>query len=131
MAEIPGADKKVALEDILGYKAETYLTEEETKLIKSAFGGRNGSKLLHVIRKIMTPTVLDLELPIEEMGKDMFLQRIDFVNLNAEETKAIVMGLQLSTKVLLGGLVQLKQMANISEESAADRASRMQKDSAK
>ncbi len=127
----PDEGKKVTIDEIVGYKADTYISEKEIKTIQSVFGGPQGKEILAILRKIMLPTVLDPNLPIEEMGKDMFMQRVDFTTLSVEESKAISMGLQLTIKTVLGGLIQLKQLAMIQEETAADKAERIARNSNK
>lgn len=131
MEQRPDDGKKASIEDIVGYKAETYLTEKEIKIIQSVFNGTQGKDILKIIRKIMMPSSLDPELPIEEMGKDMFMSKVDFVQLSVEESKAISMGLQLTTKIVFGGLIQLKQLAQIQEETPADKAARLARNSSK
>lgn len=131
MAEKPTQDEMASIEEIVGYKPETYLSDEEIEIIRTVFAGRQGAILMHILRKVLMPTVLDPDLPIEEMGKDMWLNQIDFKTLSADEAKAISMGLQMTTKAIFGSLIQLKQLALVKEESPEDRAARRRKNSAR
>ena len=119
----------VKLEDVLHYTPESYFSEDEMTLVRNTFNGATGNRLLKVIRKIMLPTIADPDLPIEEINKDVSLSGIDMMGLAAEHLKPIVLARQESIKFVIGGLIMLKQMANIKEETPANRAARRAKDS--
>lgn len=119
------------LEDIISYTPETYFSEEELELIRGVFNGPSGARLLKVIRKALLPTISDPDLPVEEMAKDIFMSAVDFRQMQVDEVKATAMGLQLTVKLIAGALMQLKNIANIQEESPQNREQRRRKDSAK
>ncbi|SRR6266446_7189549 len=123
--------KSATLKDVINYTPETYFSDDEITLVRNSFNGPQGVRLLKVIRKIFVPSISDPELPIEEMGKDFFMAAIDFKTLLADEVKPAVMGVQLAMKAVMGGFIQLKQIANIKEETAEERASRLAKNSTK
>ena len=120
---------KVRLEDVLHYTPESYFSDDELALIRNTFNGVTGSRLIKIIRKIMLPTISDPDLPIEEINKDAFLSGIDMSSTAAEHLKPIVLGRQEAIKFVIGGLIQLKQVANIKEETPANRQMRRAKDS--
>lgn len=120
---------KTNLEDVISYTPETYFTEDEVSLIRNLFNGPAGNRALKVIRKAMLPTIADPELPLEEMAKDMFMSAVDFRSMQNEEAKSVAMGLQLSAKIVAGGLIQLKNIANISPEDDKTIKARAAKDS--
>lgn len=122
---------KAELEDIISYTPETYFSEQELELIRSAFNGPNGRRLLKVIRKALLPTISDPELPVEEMAKDMFMAGVDFRQMQNDEAKSVAMGLQLSVKLIAGALMQLSNIANIAPEDEKKRMAREAKDSLK
>ena len=123
--------KKASLEDVISYTPEQYFTDDEIALIRSVFNGKNGAKLVSVIRKVMLPTISDPNLPIEELGKDIFMATIDFKMMPEAEVKSTAVALQLTAKAVLGGLIQLKNIANIKEETESERRARMEKNSSR
>ena len=120
-----------SLEDVISYTPETYFSEDEITLIRNAFNGAQGARLLKVIRKALLPTVYDPDLPIEEFGKDAFMSLIDFKSLEVAEVKPIAMGLQYMTKAIIGSLINLKDIANVKEPTKEEIADRRRKDLAK
>lgn len=114
-----------SLRDVLNYEPERYISDEDIALIRTLT-----PKHLAVIRKIMLPTVSDPSLPIEEMGKDAFLTGVDWLGMPAEHVKAIMQGRMEAIKFILGGLVQLKMIANAKEPNPYTEALRRKKDSA-
>lgn len=124
-------EKRATLQDMISYMPDSYLSDDELALIRSTFHGERGSDLLKVVRKIFIPSVHDPELPIEELGKDVWMSQVDFRSMAVEEIKAIVQGRQEAIKFIIGGLIQLKNIANIKAENEADRSSRLKKDSTK
>lgn len=119
--------QKPKLEDILNYKPEEYWNESELGLIRNTFKYNPG--LLKVLRKVFIPTIADPELPIEEMGKDVWMTGIDFQTMPVEEVKAIATARQLMVKAIVGGLVQLKVLANSPTDDPGTIAERRAKDS--
>lgn len=123
--------EKAQLDEVISYTPETYFKEDEIELIRAHFNGPSGAKLLKVVRKAMLPTISDPDLPVEEMGKDMFMSAVDFRQMQVEEAKAVAMGLQLSAKIIAGALIQLKSLANIKPEDDKSLEARREKDSTK
>ena len=123
--------QQVKLEDILAYTPDTYFSDDDLTFLRGRFNGPEGSRLLRLIRKIMLPTVSDPELPIEEIGKDIFMSAIDFKSMPEDQVKPVVMGLQLTVKAVMGGLIQLRNLANVKEETAESRAQRRARNSAR
>ncbi len=128
--ELP-QDKKATIKDLVGYTPETYLSDDEIAIIQAVFNGPNGNKILKIIRKVMIPSISDPELPIEEMGKDIFMGTIDFKQIPDSEVKQTVLGLQMAAKAVMGAIIQLKQIANVKEENPTELALRQSKGSAK
>lgn len=120
------ADKRTTLSDVINYAPETYLKQEELELIQSTFKGND--KLIKVLRKIMLPSVGDADMPIEEVGKDMWLG-MDFTSFEADEVKPIVLARQDAIKFIIGGLIQLKIIANGAVESPMNAQLRKEMDS--
>jgi hypothetical protein len=121
--------QKASLRDVINYAPEQYLSEEELSTIRSTFRGND--KLIKILRKIMLPSALDLELPIEEVGSDIWMVDKDFASMPNEEIKTIAVGRQDAIKFIFGGLIKLKVLANQAEESEQERAARRAKDSTK
>lgn len=119
--------KPAELQDIITYTPETYFSDEEVALIRQSFNGPTGSKLLKVIRKALLPTISDPDLPVEELGKDMFMALVDFTKLQDSEVKPVAMGLQLTAKIIVGSLIHLKTLANVQEETKEEAARRNSK----
>ncbi len=124
-----GEQKKATLKDILNYDTETYLSQSEVDLIKRTF--KNNPELIKVLRKILLPTAFDPELPIEEMQSDAWMVDKDFALMPAEDIKPIVLARQDMIKFILGGLIKLKMIANIKEETKEEKDARQRMDSLK
>jgi hypothetical protein len=120
--------QRATLKDIIPYQAQTHLTNNEIELIKATFRGND--ELLTVLRKLFLPSVGDSSLPLEEIGKDAWLN-IDFSMLQDSEIKPVVLARQDAIKFIGGGLLQLKIIANQKEESEQEAAARRAKDSTK
>lgn len=125
----PNQPAKASLRDVLNYKIESYITEEDVKIVREHF--KDNPKLLNVIRKVFVPTSSDSALPVEEMGKDMWFQGTDFASLSKDEAYVRILARQEAIKFVFGGIISLKQIANISEEDELNRAARRDKDSTK
>ena len=121
--------QKATLKDLITYKPEQYMTDEELSLIKSVF--KDNVKLLRALRKVFLPTVSDPNLPIEEFGKDLWFAGVDFSQLSKEEVQQRVIAKSEAIKFVMGGFIYLKQMANITEESPMEAALRRSQDSNK
>lgn len=123
------SSEKVKLRDLIGYEAETYLSQEEVDLIRNTF--KYNPQLIKVLRKVLIPTIHDLELPIEEIGKDAWMMGLDFQSMQEGEIKSIVLGRQEGIKFVIGGLISLKNIASQEEESEQDKKLRDEKNSTK
>ena len=117
------------LKDILVYEPEEYLSEEEITLIRQTF--KYNPQLLRVLRKVFIPSIQDPNLPIEEMSNDVYLTGKNWDQIPAEEAKILMVARQDALKFICGGFISLKQIASMEEESEADRAARLAKDSTK
>lgn len=125
----PKPGSKVTLDELLGdkYRAESYYSEAEMSMIKHTF--KDNPALIAVLRKIFLPTVADPQLPIEQMGQDAWMTGTDFSLMPVDEVKGLVLGRQSAIKFIMGGLVQLKMLAN--GDDGLNRAERRKLDSAK
>lgn len=129
----PKKEQKATLRDLTKdfYVPDNYLSADEDALIKNTFSGETGDKLIKILRKIFLPTALDPELPIEEMGKDVWMVDKDFAGMPVEQIKTIALARQDTIKFILGSLIELKIRANQKEESPQEKAARLAKDSSK
>lgn len=121
--------QKATLKDLIAYKPDEYLTDEDKEIVRTNF--KDGNKLLRVIRKILLPTVSDPNLPIEEFGKDLWFAGVDFSQLSKEEVQQRVIARADAIRFVMGGLIYIKQLAAITEESPVEAAYRKAKDSNK
>jgi hypothetical protein len=122
-------NKPASLKDVLPYDPETYLSKDEVDLIRNTFQGNE--KLIKVLRKIFLPSAFDPELPIEEIGGDVWMANFDFTQMQSSEIKPLVLGRQDAIKFVIGGLIKLKVIANQTQETEMEAAYRRQKDSTK
>lgn len=121
--------EKATLQDILNYEPKQYLTDKEISLIRNTFKGNEA--LIHVIRKIMIPTMADPELPIEEMASDVYFANTQWSQIPADEAKILVTARQEALQFIIGGLIKLKVISNIKEETPEEIKARQKKDSVK
>lgn len=105
----------ISLQDALNYQPEQYLSEAEIEWIRTTFG--NNPKGVQTLRKILLPTVEDPGLPLEEFGKDTFGAGYNFSSMPEENIKSIVVARQDAIKMVIGGLIHLKVIANLQEPS--------------
>lgn len=122
------AGQRASLRDVINYKPEQYLSDDEVKSIQSTF--KNNPKLIGVLRKVMIPTIADPSLPIEEVSGDVFLNR-DWAAIPADEAKILTVARQDAVKFIIGGLIKLQVIANQSVETPMEAAIRRSKDSSK
>ena len=113
------------------YVPDNYLSEDDISLIRNTFRGETGKRLIRLLRKVFIPTAGDPDLPIEELKSDAWLLDHDFEMIPSEEIKAIVGARARAIKMLFGGLIKLKIIANAKEETAEEKKNRMLKDSAR
>lgn len=123
-----GAGEAARIEDVVGYDVQSELTEAEMSLIRNTF--KDNPALFTVLRKVFAPSVGDLGLPIEKMGADPFM-KVDWKQVQSDEAKAIVLGIQNAYKFVLGGLIQLKVLAQSPVETEQEKKLRLQKNSNK
>lgn len=129
MAEQIPAAERATLRSVLNYDPEQYLTDAEVSLIKSTF--HNNPRLIAILRKLMLPTLADPSLPIEQMGKDIFMEGRQWAQIPADEAKILYVAREDAAKFIIGGLVQLKNIAAIKDETPMEQALRRSKDSTK
>lgn len=125
---MPDTKSQVRLEDVLGYTIDKYYSDEEMKLIRNVF---NDPKLVNVLRKVMLPTIADVSLPVEQIQRDVFLVGRNWEQVPADEAKILITARQEAIKFIIGGLIELKQLASSKDESEVERAFRRSKDSSK
>lgn len=123
--------KPAQLEDIISYAPPTLFSDDELALIRSHFNGPTGAALIKILWKALIPSVHSPELPMELIGQDLYLGLIDFKSVPSDEAKSLAMGLQYTVKGIMGGLTNLKNLANIKDETDAERILRIKKDSSK
>lgn len=122
-------EARVQLKDILKYETDSFLSQEEVDLIRNTF--KYNPQLFRVLRKIFIPSVSTLDLPIEEIHRDMWLVGKEWDQIPADEAKILAVARQDTIKFIVGGLISLKNIAAIEEESEQERKLREEKDSAK
>lgn len=105
----------LSLSDAINYKPETYLKEDDITWIQNTF--RDNPKAINILRKIFLPTIEDGSLPIEEFTKDSFGAGYQFQQIPDEHIKALVVARQDAIKFIIGGLIQLKVIANVQDPS--------------
>jgi hypothetical protein len=120
---------KANLRDVLNYEIESYITRDDVKIIREHF--KDNPALMRVVRKVFMPTISDGELPVEEVGKDMWFAGVDFGSLTKDEAYVRILARQEAIKFIAGGMMSLKQISNITEEDDLNRAARRAKDSVK
>lgn len=119
----------MTIDDVMGETFQTYLTEEDARLIRDTFKGN--SRLLRVLQKVFIPTIQDPEMPPEQMAEDFWMSGIDWEMMSAEEVKAIAAGRSKALKTILGGIIRIKVLANAKEEDLQANFRRKQQDSNK
>lgn len=128
MKSAPGGGESSRIEDVVNYDVQPELTDEQMSLIRNTF--KDNPELFNVLRKVFLPSIGDMNLPIEKMGADPFM-KINWKEVQADEAKAIVLGIQNAVKFVLGGLIQLKVLANSPVETEQEKKLRLQKNSNK
>ena len=121
--------ERATLKDVLNYEPEQYLSKEETDLIRNAI--KYNPTLLKVLRKVFLPTFKDPELPNEELESDYFNQGRTWAQIPAEEAKILIVARQDAVGLVMNGLVKLRVIASIPEESEEEKAERTKKNSTK
>lgn len=120
--------KPARLKDMLNYEAESYFSPEEIKLIQSTFAD---NRAINVLRKLFLPSVGDPSLPLEEaLGNDVWLTGYQWQQIPADEAKILAVARQDTIKFIIGGLIKLKVIANVKEDSV-EAAYKRSKDSSK
>ena len=121
------AEDKSSLRDVINYKPEEYLTERDIALIQKSIT----PAVLTVLRKVLIPTISDPDLPIEDYGKDFFLEGIQWGTLSKEEIVPRAIARELSLKFIVGGLIKLKIISSMKKETPQEAEARKGKDSTK
>lgn len=119
----------MSIDEVLGETFETYLTVEDAEIIRNAF--RNNKKLLKAIQKIFLPTIQDPEMPPEAIAEDAWLGGKQWDNIPVDEAKALIVARQDTIKAIAGGLIRIKAISNVKEDSLQEIANRRKKDSTK
>jgi UPF0288 family protein (methanogenesis marker protein 3) len=122
-------EQKTTLRDLINYEAASYINDNDIALIQSTF--KDNPRLLRVLRKVLLPSIGDIELPIEEIGKDVWLTLTDWQQVPDDQVKPLVLARQEAIKFIAGGLIQLKVIAQAEEKTIADMQQRRKRDSAK
>lgn len=121
-----GAGESSRIEDVVNYDVSQELNETEMSLIRNTF--KDNPALITVLRKVFLPSIGDMNLPLEKMGADPFM-KVDWKQIPVDEAKAVVLGIQNANKFVLGGLIQLKVLANSPVETEQEKALRLKKNS--
>lgn len=121
--------KSISMKDLLDYDVDTYLKPEELALIKSIFKGNK--EIFKILKKLLLPSATDIDMPLEEFSKDVWLVGRDYSQIPNDEIKSIVLARQEAIKFVVGGLVQLRVIAESKTETPAEIALRRKNDSAK
>lgn len=119
---------KTGVDDVIGYKGESYYSPEELTLLRNTF---SDPKMVALLRKVFLPTFNDATLPIEQVGKDYLMIGRNWDAIPAEEAKILVVARQEAAKFIIGGLIELKQIASSKDETELEKAYRRSKDSTK
>jgi len=114
---------------MLSYTPEQYYTDEEMKLIRKTF--KDNPELLKVLRKTFIPTITDPELPLEEMAKDAMLAGKNWSQVPEMEKGKLVTARQDAIQFVAGGLIFLKNVANLKEETEEERQRKAKQNSNK
>lgn len=122
-------NKPVSLKDLLNYEAETYLSENDIDWVRSTF--KDNPRGIAIIRKMFLP--ISHDLPIEELMNDVWFKGgVDWAQVPEDQIKPLIVARQDVLKFVMGGLVNIKQIANTPrEETATEKALRTQKNSSK
>lgn len=121
--------KSINLKDLLEYDTDTYLKPEELALIKSTF--RGNKTIFKVLKKLLLPSIFDQDMPVEELGNDVWLVGRDYSAIPNDEVKSIVLARQEAIKFICGGLVKLRVIAESKTETPEEVALRRKSDSTK
>lgn len=117
------------LEDMLNYQMAEYFSPDEVQLIRSTF---RSQKVLKLLRKAFIPTISDPDLPIEQMGNDMwFAGDRKWDQIPNEEAKSLIVARCETIKFVVNALIRLQVLANSNEETPVEKAQRIGKDSAR
>lgn len=121
--------QRASLSDMLNYEPDRYITDDEVRLLQSTF--RGNKKLINLLRKLLIPTMSDPDLPIEEVGADVYFSKREWAQIPADEAKILMVARQDAIQFIVGGLIKLNIIANDKVESPLDAELRRGKDSNK
>jgi len=122
-------NQQVTLNDVLGETLETYLTVEDANILRTAF--KDNKRLLKALQKIFIPTIQDPDMPPESIGEDFWLAGKNWSQVPEAERGALIVGREEALRFITGGLIRLKAISNVKEESYQEVAKRRAKDSTK
>lgn len=120
-------DTRVGLKDVINYNPDQYLTDAELAIIRQVF--KDNHFLLNTLRKILLPTIYDAQTPIEFFSKDTFNMGRDWASIPADEVKILATAREDAIKLIVGGLIHLKTIANQGSETPEEAEARQRKDS--
>lgn len=123
------SEQGLTTKEVLGESLATYVTLEDALLIRNTF--KDNPRLLRVLQKIFIPTIQDPEMTPESMGADSWMDGKNWDAVPVDEIKALVVARQDTIKQVMGGLIRIKTISNVSEESLNETAQRRIKDSTK
>jgi len=114
----------------LNYVPPLLFSKEDVAQLRATYGGQE-NKNMDLLRRVLLPSLLDPNVPVEYGANDMWMDR-DFAGIPNEEIKSIVLARQEVIKWVAGSLVRIRQMANQpEEESVEERAARQKANSSR
>lgn len=112
----------------MNYEQQEHLSKADVAWIQKTF--KDNNEAVDILRRLFIPSIKDPRLPIEELGKDLWLS-IDLRAIPADEAKIVLLARQDAIKNIVGTLVQLKIIANAPEDNVEDIAAARAKNSTK
>lgn len=129
MSKQPNNVAGMTVDEVLGDAYTTYLSLEDAKLIHNTF--KDNPRLLRVLQKVFIPSISDPEMPPEQVAEDFWMAGRDWSGMPVEEVKSLVVARQEALQFILGGMIRLKTIANVKEDSLDEIHQRQKKDSTK
>ena len=107
MADQP--KERSTLADILNYEPEQLLSKDEMALIGSVLNAN--PTFIKILRKVLLPSVVDPDMPIEQLTNDVWLAGLNYAQIPESDIKPIVLARQDMIKTVMSGLTKLKVIA--------------------
>jgi hypothetical protein len=120
--------KQATLAEVLNYRPEQYLSDEDLSWVRSTFGN---AKAIARLRKLLLPIISDPDLPVEEMGNDVYLSGVDWQSMPQAHAAHLIAARADAIKFIIGGIIKIKIIAASTGESPMEAALRRSKDSTK